>query len=364
VGFGGGVTSPVAAALTNGFEVVVDVPTGNNYDVNQYYLNQAIKKAINGDAVLSKVLLAQDGPASTLTITSLIDGDFTADDLRMTVSSTNITTLTAGEQATALAAYKAWAHDSAALIAAAQAANALAVTDLNLLNGMDAAQVLATDAGAISTVNDSDNIVNLGAGTDVAVLGTGANSNDVLVFTGYDQGKNTIVNFEDGTVTAGAQDLLDFRAYLTGKNSLSGSTDSQLPIAVTFSGDATAQANEVNVVAATFTTTDTFAGLTAAKLLSALNTTGNVAYAGIVDGALGAQNTYITGAGALNLVGGIGHTVVMVENNLNRGEYAVFDLTFNGLATNVPGDFSAAQLIGVVDFGHQLGLSGADLVGF
>ena len=51
-------------------------------------------------------------------------------------------------------------------------------------------------------------------------------------------------------------------------------------------------------------------------------------------------------AGANNLVGGVGKAVVLVANNLNVGEYAAFELTFNGLATNLNGDFTAATLIG------------------
>lgn len=365
----GGVTAgaadAVAANFTNGYEVTVSIPTDANYNVTQYYLNQAIKAAINGDAVLSKLLVAKDGPASTLIIESLIDGDFAATDLQIGVTSTDVTTYGASEQATILTAFKGWAlarnsavYDSTATMANAQTENALAVTDLNLVNGMlTNGGVLAVDAGTQSAANDSDNIIYLGAGDDVAVLGTGANSNDVLVWTGYSQGKDTIVNFEDNTGVAGQVDLVDFRAYLTGKASASGSTESQRWIQVTLNGDATVEANSITVITGAFnTTTATFSGLTDAKLLAAINSTntGSADYAGINAGTLNALNTY-TGSGAgTTLAGGIGHGIVMVQNNLNEGEYMVFDVTFNGLATNTTSDFSAVTLIGTVDFGNTV----------
>jgi len=206
--------------------------------------------------------------------------------------------------------------------------------------------------GAISTV-ESDNFVNLGAGTDVAVLGTGVNSNDTVVFTGYENGKNTIVNFEDAVGTS--RDMLDFTSYLVNKSSVSGSADSAVRIATTFNSDATVEVNSVSVItSAVFTTTNTFAGLTAATLLTAINTTGNVAFAGITDSTLNATINYTATGPNTTLVGGIGNAVVMVQNNANLGEYAVFELTFSGLATNTTAAFSAAQLIGVVDFGNDL----------
>ena len=221
----------------------------------------------------------------------------------------------------------------------------------------------ASSNGTISG-SESDNIINMGTGTDVVVLGTGALSNDTLVFTGYEQGKTTVVNFED-TVAAN-RDMIDFRAYLTGMASASGSTESQLPIAINLqNGAGTADANEVVVLNGAFTTTDTFAGLTAAKLLAAVNfaNTGSANYAGITAATLNANNTYVSSGAPTSLVGGVGHTVVLVQNNLNEGEYAVFDLTFSGLATNTNGDFSAANLIGVVDFGNTVNFTNV-LVGF
>lgn len=575
---GGGVTgvSPVTAAdavataYQNGFEVVVDIPTGANYAVTQYHINQAIKAAINNDAVLSKLLVAEDGPASTLVISSKIDGTFAANDLEIVVSSSQGATVAAD----VLAAYKAFAKNSAATAADVLAANTATVNFANTVTGVgvdkgalaqtagstltatvnvvtngsggvgatppvfevatftptaltpgqtliidgltltagaggataaevqtaltaaapvsitktgvlanyaaavnganvvftstltgDVADLTVTGTAAVpanmvvttqgvaaipgtpaatevvtvsftgtgqagevytwtapnaaaialpaflggetsaqiaaafqaqavaagyvsatvsgSTVTftgaanthianttnasfasslpagfgngsistaESDNTIDLGAGNDVAVLGTGANSNDTVVFTGYNLGKNTIVNFEDTVVAS--RDLLDFNAYLNGKESASGSVESQREINITLNADAAVEANSVSVLNGVFTSTDTFAGLTAEKLLAAVNSTntGAANYAGITSATLDAVNTYT----ANTLVGGVGKAVVLVQNNANEGEYLAFELSFAGTATNTNKDFTAAQLIGTVDFGHTV----------
>jgi len=346
----GGVTSGVAAALSNGFEVTVDIPTGTNYGVTQYHVNQAIKAAVTGDAVLSKLLTVADGPADTLTIASKIDGAFDMDDLMVSISAVVPSTLTVGEQSTVLTAYKAFVSDSTAAIAAVDAANAATVVAANLVPGMDVNQVLVSTG--TQSVADSDNTINMGSGSDLVVLGTGATSTDTLVFTGTGI-DTTVVNFEDGTLVAAAADFLDFTAYLTDLTSPSGSSASQSRIATTLDVNGILDPNEVMVFAgANFTATDTFSGLTSAKLLAALNTTGNAPYAGIVDGTLNASNNL----NATTLVGGTGHGVVLVENDDNLGEYAAFQVTWNGAGASA--DFTAATLLGVIDFGGTVNFAG------
>ena len=569
---GGGVIAGVADSsagttadpYTNGYEVVVNIPTGTNYVVSQFYINQAIKQAINLDPVLSKLAVAKDGPSNTLTITSLVDGAFVAGDIKMSITAADLTTAAAADQTAALAAYKIVAANSAAVIATAQTANAATVTLANSIAGMDTNQVLGSTTGSnltfvtavttqgvtavkevftatfnattdadtvtfdgtgaialgaaataianagtyataynlvgaanfvavdngdgtvtftakvaqavtdivtgdfviasggggadttvtaaapttqgvtgvkevftvtvsgattaaetitfdteasaafvggettsavatalaggagntygvgavaanvvtftanatgvqadavaadfvssVATVNitgaqstaESDNTINLGAGTsDVLVLSTGALSNEIISFTSYALGRKSIVNYTDGAVAAA--DVLNFTSYLVDKSSASGSVDSQVRIATSLNADATVEANSVTVInSAVFTATDTFAGLNATNLLLAINTTGTVAYAGIVDGTLNAANTYIGSGAGTTLVGGVGHAVVMIQNNANEGEYAVFELTFNGLATNTTNAFTAATLIGTVDFGNSI----------
>ncbi len=572
----GGVTNGAAASGTNGFESTVNIPTGANFAVNQLYLNQAIKDAINNNDVLKKLLLAEDGPANTLTIKSLIDGKFNASDLKITVAAADLTTLPTADQTAALTAYRAYAGNSTATINDAVGAEAQAVTNFNLVNGLDnsahltvsaasgvtfttnllqdgksdvaevqeitlsgtatgaykfldgalaaiagsalndtpaqaatkiaadaafivnwnaaaahttqqidtitasgnkvivkfkaamgdvvqlntltdggitsslgnvttngalgqkesftvtvggsaaatatetisfdgdATGALAANAGGVTIAaalagadvagagvydatyvagtnvitytarvvgsqpnataadfvsnkatanngtasnNESDNTVNLGAGSsDVVVLGTGANSNDTVVFTGYDLGRKTIVNFDDGQTPQSATgiDVLDFKSYLVDQktNGLGTTTIDYLPIGTTTATNPVADvlANSVDVItSAVFTKDQTFVGLTGDKLLAAINKT-STAYAGLTDATLNAKNDYT----ATDLVGGVGHAIVLVQNDANKGEYAAFELTFTSNATTNPNkDFSAAKLIGYLDLGHD-----------
>lgn len=371
----GGVTSGPAAALDNGFEVTVDIPTGTNFAVNQFYVNQAIKAAINDNAVLKNLLKAEDGPSNTLLISSKVDGEVEATDLKISIASS--VAAEADVSDAALTAFQAFSHNSAAtkanVVSEITTAVIGSVAVLNAVEGIGTptlGQELVF-AGGVFTLEDitgadgfaeTDNSIELGLGDDVAVLSTSALSSETLVFKGYALGKDTVVNFTDNNGAVATEiDKLDFTSYLTSKASLSGSVVSQKTIVVTLNTDAIAEANSVTVLdSAVFnTTTDTFAGLTAAKLLSALNTT--TGYAGLSDASL---NTPTLGIPANQLVGGVGKAVVMIENNLNDGEYAVFELTFNGSlpATSEP-DFTAAQLIGVVDFGNSVVLDAAQLIG-
>lgn len=353
-GAAGGVTTGAAVANDNGFEVKVAIPTGDNYTVNQYYLNQAIKTAINSDAVLSKLLKAEDGPMNTLVVTSKVDGEFANTDIDLVVTSK--VAAVADVSDAALTAYQKFIHDSTADKQDVVDYVTTAVTgSVAVLNGRVDTALGATGVDGFA---ETDNAIELGAGNDVVALSTSTLSSETLVFKGYDLGKDTVLNFVDSTsATATAIDKLDFTSYLTSKKSDSGSVNSQETIAVTLNGDATVEANSVTVLTGSFTTTDTFAGLTAAKLLSALNTA--TGYAGIVDGTLDAEHNLSANA----LVGGIGKAVVLIENDLNDGEYAVFELTFNG-AHATETDFTAAQLIGVVDFGDSVTLTApANLIG-
>ena len=359
VGTAGGVTSGAAARLLNGFEKTVAIPTGDNYGVTQYHVNQAIKSAINSDAVLSKLMIAEDGPGTTLVITSLVAGTFNPNDLDIVVAGANYATLPTAEQTTVLNAYKAFSLDSTASIAQAQTAQDATVLAKNAVEGIGASVV---GANGLNSTDVTDNIINLGSGNDVLVLSTSAAANETLVYTGYGLGADTIVNFS----TAGAStDVLDFSAYLTGKFSASGSTVSQQTIKTTLNGDNNVEANSVSVFKLTSNATQDFAGLTITNLLAAINST-NVAgvanYAGLQANTYDALTTY---SSTSTLVGGVGKAVVLVENDRNLGEYKAFELTFNGTAaTNATQDFSGAQLIANMDFGNSLaGLSVANLKG-
>ncbi len=355
------VADSVANNYDNGFEVVVDIPAETNSSVTQININQAIKNAINSDPVLSKLVSAQDGLTNTLDINALIDGDFSASDLRITVSATDLTTLFGAEQNAALTAYKAYSQNDQATILTAQIANAITVMSANSTNGMDTRQNLT--ANGTNSATSSDSVIDLGTGNDVLVMGTGTNSHDTLVFKNYDLGNKTVVNFSDASTALGNNgDHLNFSSYLTGQYRAedAGLPASQNLIPFTVNTDNIVEANSVTQLSGlSFNTLfATFAGLNAAKLKAAINSTniGFSNYGGITNSTLNATNFYTDGVDA-SLVGGVGKAVVMVENNLNRGEYKVFELTFNGLGTNTKADFTDVKLIANVDFGHQIILS-------
>lgn len=346
-GSGGVIGDAIAAEADNGFESTVTVET-SGYLGNEQNVNQAIKKAINEDAVLSKLLLAEDGPSNSLVITSLVDGTMVdQEDLNIELKSF-AGTLTAAEETAIEDAYQALIQDSTdatdaatILTDARDAMHAVyTATDGDITTG-----ITMTNAGSDGN-DDTVNTVNLGTGDDVLVLSTGDNA-ETVEFTGSSIGNNTIVNF------ALAADVLDFTAYLNNVVSASGSTDSQQAIAVTVSaatvdaGEAAVSENQV-VVLSTFVAdgAETWSAMTAADLLAAIKAanTGTDDYGNIDDGALDLA------AADGDLVGDDMKSIVMIENNANDGEYKVFELTASADA----GEFTAATLLGTVDFGDSI----------
>lgn len=342
----GGTVASGTVGLSSG---AIDIPTGSNYAVTKFDLNQAIKKAINEDAVLKKLLVAEDGPGATLVIKSLIDGTAVAGDLNFAVTSTYV----AADAALANAAYTAFAVEQKIAVPALDAvtANGTSITALGGITGVNT-PVLGTVVNAAAAVVNltgvpsgahSDNIINMGAGNDVVVLGTGTvGNNDKLVFTGYDQGKTTIVNFTADVAQAAAVDKIDFSSYLTSKATAAGGA----LIAVTSDADATVQANSVTILTGAFTTAQKFAGLTADVLKAALNGTTTATDFGGLTGAINAVAPVYAGA--------INKSVLLVENNDNFGEYAAFELT-----ATAAGDFTEVKAIGVLDFGATQTLTAA-----
>lgn len=189
---------------------------GTSYKTSDLEINQAIKKAINDDAVLSKLLVAEDGPANSLVVKSLIDGAMTTADLAVTLtplSATEVAALSATEIAAVGAAYGLTAPTAATV----SAAIAAAYTAFSVTNG-DYVTAMANDGAANITGNNSlstsDNLVLPGEGNDVVVLGTtvgttaAASSNETIVI-GTSFGNDTVVNFDD---TGFGQDYFDFTA--------------------------------------------------------------------------------------------------------------------------------------------------------
>lgn len=353
----GGISDTGVTAYTNGLEVTVDIPTGENYAVTQYHINQAIKNAINNDPVLNKLLKAYDGPTTSLVIESLVDGANVATDLKITAWNSNVYTATDTQ---VLSAYHNFTHNSTAVIGDVNTAIAANIDAINLRDGMvnDATPATQFFAGTDSAFT-TDNIIDLGAGQDVLVLSTSAAANEVVKFTAASGVDATVVNFSTGLIdNTDGGDQLDFTAYLTSKISSSGSTASQARVATSLNGDATVEVNSVTILdSVVFTVAKTFDGLTADNFKAAINSTntaGAADYANIGEATLGALNTYpASGAGVL--VNNLGKAVVMVENDANKGEYKVFEMTFKGqTGTNATGDFDTVTLIGTVDFGASL----------
>jgi hypothetical protein len=360
-------SSAAASLYQNGWEATVDIAYADplSFTVTQTQINQAIKKAINEDAVLSKLLLAESGPGNSLSIVSKIDGRFVADDLRIEVSAPDsITGASAQELATPLAGFQRFSADPAATINQALAAQTASEAQINARSGMTSGADVFASLGANSSAQ-TDNAIDLGQGNNVLVLSTSALANETLIFRdSYPSNKkDTIVNFEDTQLSG--LDHLDFREALLSRGiNTNGSQGAYLATTVQIGGGITS-ANAVHVLTGlNFNNTDTFAGLSAERLLAALNqsNTGSANYAGISETTLDAQNTYIGAGNGANLERGLGATVVLIENDDNLGEYWAFKLTFNGTAANTHGDYRDAELIGQLDFGASINFATPGLI--
>lgn len=341
-----GMTQPNADAYDVGFESTVRVTT--NDLGNQATVNQAIKNAINNDAVLSKLLLAEDGPENTLVITSKIDGQFSSNDIVIDVEAIDLADQSTATQDDLQDAYELLMRDSDAVLTQAILDGYANAYDGNIatlaLQGSD-------------SVYTSDNRINVGSGDDLVVLGTGANSNDTLVFTGTDLGKVTVVNFDDAVGSA-SMDSLNFGSYLIGKTSASESVSSERGIADTYdflnvSGvGGTAGADEIIVINDFAAVAgETWATMTASDFLTAIqDETGTEIGYGNID-----SNDIDVAAAPANYVGDTMHHVFMVENDLNAGEYKAFYVTSEIDADG--NEFNSASLISIIDFGASFDLA-------
>lgn len=184
----------------------------------------------------------------------------------------------------------------------------------------------ANHDGSDSTA-ESDNVINLGTGTDLVMMGTDDNSNDTLVLTGYNNGTNTVVNY-DGRATSAGKDFLDLSAYVAGQNKV------VLGSVANVSGTMADKA-----VAKTSVTAEQFATLTDAEMLAQLNGTA----------ATDKQIATLKGIDATTGATANSNYVLMVENAGNPGEYKVFHLTAASGANS--GKFATAQTVATLDFG-------------
>lgn len=177
---------------------------------NDLAINQAIKRAINSDPVLNKLLLATDGPANTLVVTSLIDGDMTGD-LAVSLVAPTAAAITTGEYTQLQAFYNV--ASPAAVLSVINAGVAAVVAKGDYDNA-------PTVVGTIGT-GVSDHTITGGADNDVIVLSTQGNSNETLVYAaGF--GNDTVVNFD---VAGPGIDQLNFTALLGGATGVTVTND-------------------------------------------------------------------------------------------------------------------------------------------
>lgn len=366
--------SGVAVNNANGFEATaaISATTAGVVGVgNQLHINQAIKLAINSDATLSRLLIAEDGPGNTLVIRSLIDGRFNStqaavaavgpDDLLIEViplSAAAYGAYGSAQQVEALSALRYVDNDNSATGGTAGAdiitralASATYINTNVLDNSTPKIATQGTGATRLSGENSSErnaNSVNGGAGDDVIVLSTNVGSVETIVYSGADIGNDVIVNFFD--------DTLNFNAYLSNVVATTGAS-----IAPTFVDQRVAagafEAN--NVVVTSFATLDaanpattglTFAGLTGAQVLTELTAT-------TVAGTPGTGPGFTTGVFSTLVGAGVARKAVLMVENANLGQYKVFEVSFGNAVTNPAEDFTSVALLGQIDFGSTLAIS-------
>jgi hypothetical protein len=233
------------------------------------------------------------------------------------------------------------------------------------------------NGGSSDSTDGSINLssVNVGDGSNdiVSVHSGEASSNQLVIDQSF--GKVTVVNWHDVSpdeVDASAdqgQHALDFSAFLTDQvdtsdndnddtatsvnttvNMVAGASAFAGAVSAGVENDNTADANSVNVIrfAQEFADEETFEGVDAATLRAALNDAegdGSTDYGNLTGNLLDPANTG-------DLVGDTQNHIVMVENDLNEGEYKVFHLTSEN-----DGDFSTADELGTLDFGASINVN-------
>ncbi len=213
------------------------------------------------------------------------------------------------------------------------------------------AAAAATFDGSISSTTAA-NVVNGGAGNDVIVLSSESTAGDVVEYTGYNQGHDTIVHFETGL------DLLDFTSYLTGTvpGSGSGSTSAESEVALTNTAVANEDftANSINLIdfsgLASMAAGVTFDKMTVAQVKAALDADGDNSIAATA-------GLYQTNAKSVLIV----HNDDATAGSVNAGVYTAYELTYANatVAAGTAKNFTV-QLIGTFDIGADT-LGVADL---
>lgn len=244
------------------------------------------------------------------------------------------------------------------------------------------------------SVNDATVVnfstINAGAGDDIIVLDSNVGSMNTIVVDapfGYDRVVNFFNDTTDITDNAAAEvgdHIIDYSAFLTdvvdtsvasagnsNNNDSATLADTNVILASTarsFTGTThgavagtTIDANDVAVIrfdsSAADDVSETFASLSASDVLNALNgdydTTGDNAYGNLADALMSA--TAVT-----DYVSTTQNHIIMIENDLNEGEYKVFHATSTIDADTdavTDGDFATMTELGTFDFGASVNLA-------
>jgi hypothetical protein len=403
----------------NGIEsaVSIDVEGVNQFYGTQRDINNAIINAINNHPVLSKVLFAYYGDNNTLVVDTLIDGVFRTADLDITITrpTGNFSQAMINEGQT-LGLITPASITTATPIAGPNASGNGYGMSLNneFYSGVDNNYTgTATDNdGNGNTVLDepedhfnnlnrtgstssyeTDNVITPGAGNDVVVLALADDgsinnnywsldgqlyddaANEVLVFTG-DFGKDTVFNFQvagEGAYVSTAEgvgapplprsgfDMLNVNAYLTGgiATTLSNLSGGNLPVDVaalkSLDPSEVMIIDFINDLLPTGSDGDPvqlFAGLNASHIANAINASASTANYGNL-----AQNGSEFDVSDLNATPASRSTLLMVQNDLNLGEYKFFQITWTDDANTAGQPVATVLERGIVDFGASLGAS-------
>lgn len=292
-----------------------------NVEIKALHVNQAIKDAINNDAVLSKVLVAVDGPANTLIVKSLIDGKLTTADLAV-----NIGQLT--YNATPTAAQLPWD-----------------ISKNNVSKSTwDAQQAVIPALGlAVGPISYNDALAADGATTGI--------TSGTITFAGTEtDGANEVLTT---TITDSLAATYTFTTTVTGSTAATAATT--VVSAVTPAGGGTKTftvteaAGVVTIVsndgtAFTATTVNTIPGATINITAGALVATSYVnELAGANASHLGTDNTIDLGTGndVLVLSTDSNSAEKIVFKDANFGNDVIYNFTSGAAATNDKLDFSA-----------------------
>jgi hypothetical protein len=263
--------------------IPVAVPEVADGVISDLTINQAIKKAINEDPVLSKLLEAVDGPTNTLVVRSLIDG-VALDSLDPGRGTGN--TLKNLSYSGLTVTFDPAAPEYAAAVTA-------------IANKGDYISALATGLTGVRDVNHvTANRVHIENGQDVVVLSTNLDSEDVLVFdtaAGTYSGRTTVVHFstEDATNSNQGNQLWDARTAAPGGDTPIYNSGTAESFVVSFSGNLPLQ-NLANAA------TLSFNGGTAVRIASA--TTNNA-----VNQPVDVVSAFFNQLQVGNFVGGVGY---------------------------------------------------------